>query len=63
MEEFSCGRGGSGSGIVTVATWVAAVVWVWSLAQELPRAVAVAKHKKFLKKKKCDGIICPDWEN
>ena len=46
--ELSCGPAGSGSSVVTAAAWVAAVVWVQSLAQELP-PVGVAKNIYFLK--------------
>ena len=34
---------GEGSGVVTAAAQVAAVVWVQSLVRELPHAVGVAK--------------------
>ena len=46
--ELYCGAAGSGSSVVTAAAWVAAVVWVQSLAQELP-PVGVAKNIYFLK--------------
>ena len=29
--------------------WVVAMVWIWSLAWELPPAASAAKKKKFLK--------------
>ena len=32
--------------VVTAATWVIVVAWVWSLAQELPHATGLAKKKK-----------------
>ena len=38
------------SSLVTAVVLVIAVVWVWSLAWELPNAAGVAK--KFVKKKK-----------
>lgn len=43
--EFLCGAAGIGSDIVTAATRLGAVVPVLSLAQELPRAVGMAKNK------------------
>ena len=42
--EFPCGA--AGSRVVTVVTQVAAVVQLQFLAQELPRAVGMAKKKK-----------------
>ena len=44
--EFSGGTAGYGSIIVTAVARVTAVVWVCSLAQELPHAVGMAKKKK-----------------
>ena len=44
-EEFPCGTVNYGSGVVTAVTWVTAVVQVWSLAQDLPNAVGMAKKK------------------
>ena len=38
--------------VVAAAAQVAALVWVQSLAQELPHTVDVAKKKKKKKKKK-----------
>ena len=46
VQEFCSGTAGSGSSIVTSVTWVATVVHIGSLAQELPHAVGVAKKKK-----------------
>ena len=45
--EFSGGTVGYGSIIVTAVARVTAVVWVCSLAQELPHAVGMAKKKKI----------------
>ena len=42
LQEFYCGTAGYRSGVVTAAAWVAAVVWVQSLARELPRAASAA---------------------
>ena len=41
VVEFLCDPVGSGFSVVDAATWVAAVVQVWSLAQELPHAMYV----------------------
>ena len=43
-----CGAVGEGSNIVTAAAQVAAVVWVQSLARELPHAAGAARKKKIL---------------
>lgn len=43
-REFSCGI--PGSGVVTAAAGVAAVVQVGFLVQEIPHAVGSAKKKK-----------------
>ena len=51
MPEFSGGTVGYGSGMVTAASWVAAVAWVQSRAQELPGAAGTAKKKKKKKEK------------
>ena len=42
--ELSYGAASLGSGIVSAAAWVAAVVWVQSLAHELPLAMGAAKY-------------------
>ena len=34
-------------GIVASVAWVTAGAWVWSLAQELPHAMGVAKTKQM----------------
>ena len=44
--EFSCGAGDSGSSIVPAAAWLTAMTRVRFLAQELPRAMSMAKKKK-----------------
>ena len=44
--EFSCSTVGEGSGTVTPAAWVAVVVWVQSLAWELPHDVGANKKEK-----------------
>ena len=46
--EFPCGPVGQGPSIVTAVVLLAAVMWVQSLAQELPYASDAAK-KKFIK--------------
>ena len=38
--------GTMGKAVVTATAWVAAMVWVQSLAQEFPHAAAVAREKK-----------------
>lgn len=48
--EFPCGAVGEGSNIVTAAAQVAAMVWVQSLARELPHSKGMAKRKNFLLK-------------
>ena len=47
--EFSCGTVGWGSGIVIAAAWIAAVLWVRSLAQEFPHTTGMAKKTKTKK--------------
>ena len=44
-QEFSCGALGKGSRVVPAAQ-VAVVLWVQSLAQEIPHAEGTAKKKK-----------------
>ena len=43
-KEFLCGSVGSGSSVVIAAACVAAMVQVWSLAQELPHAIGAANQ-------------------
>ena len=51
-REFSCGAMLKNPMLaVTVEAWVAAVVWVQSLAQELPYATGAAKNKNKKQKK------------
>jgi len=51
IKEFSCDAVGKGSGVVTAPAWVATVVWVWSLIQELPHATGTAKKEKKIQNK------------
>ena len=44
-QEFHGSSAGSGSGIVTAVTLIAAVAWIWFLAPELLYVVGVAKQK------------------
>ena len=46
---FPYGSVGEGSGIVTAMAWVAAELWVQSLALELLHAVDIAKNKSETK--------------
>ena len=48
LQEFYCGTAGYRSGVVTAAAWVAAVVWVQSLARELPHAARTGKKKLYI---------------
>jgi len=50
---FSCSTLGKRSVTVTAEGWVTAVVWVGSLAQELPHAVGVAKKNNLQKEELC----------
>ena len=43
---------GWGSGVVTLAAWVAAVVQVWFLGWELPQAIGEINKEKEKKKRK-----------
>ena len=45
---LSCGKEGLGSNIVTVAAWVAAVVWVQSLVWEIPHAADVHPTQMYI---------------
>ena len=44
-KEFSCGRVGYGSSIVTAVAWITALAQVQFLAPELSHAVGMAKKK------------------
>ena len=46
MFDFSCGAAGLGSGLVTAAAWVTAIVQFLALAQELSQHTNTAKKKK-----------------
>ena len=54
--EFPCGAVGEGSNIVTAAAQVAAMVWVQSLARELPHAAGAARKKKNPFRNYMEGI-------
>ena len=60
LQEFYCGTAGYRSGVVTAAAWVAAVVWVQSLTQEVLYPSGTDKKKKKKKKKKKGGEF-PSW--
>ena len=48
LEGVPLWYSGLRTSIVTAAAWVAAVVWVQFLAQELPHAVTAGEKKKRL---------------
>ena len=52
MVEFPCGTAGWGSDVVAAVAWAAAVVWLQSLARELPYAMSAAKKKRSEKRKR-----------
>ena len=54
--EFSCGTAGQGAGTITAATWATAMVWVWSLAQEVSCATGSTKKKKKKERKPCSNM-------
>lgn len=52
--ELPCGSAGYGSGIVTIAAWVATMAQVQSLVRELLQAKGAAKQRK---NKQTNGVL------